>query len=185
MDGNSNPRIAVRERNKTSARISCLVIEMDKSVCNKGKLLPRLLPPLYWKGSLMFIDKTISEKVEILNEITMKYETAVQAFGAENYLKEFYDFYEIERREHRLILPPYSFYETLRELSGGDVWQPIADETERLFGKPECVKIFEDNRPLIDEMEGAGGLAPFFFVFDIMFCEYEDFTICFISGTNN
>lgn len=133
----------------------------------------------------MFIDKIISEKVEKLNETTMKYETAVQAFGAENYLNEFYDFYEIKTRKHRLIPSPGSFDETLKEVSGDDVWRPIADETEKLLKKPESVMVFEDNKALIDELEGADGLAPFFFVFDIMFCEYEGFALCFISGTNN
>ena len=65
------------------------------------------------------------------------------------------------------------------------MWQKIEEKTKALLGEPESVAIFEDCGPLIDEMEGADGLAPFFFVFDIMFCEYKRFTLCFISGTNN
>lgn len=45
--------------------------------------------------------------------------------------------------------------------------------------------LFDDVSGIIDELEGPDGLAPFFFFFDLMFCEYDDFTLCFMSGSNN
>ena len=133
----------------------------------------------------MRVDDTVLNKVEGLNELAMAYEVSVQAFSADDYLNGFYDFYEIKDRDHKLIRSPYPFGESLKELSGDDVWQPIADMTLRLFGEPQDIKIFENFEKLTDELEGPDGLAPFFFVFDLMFCEYGGFTLCFISGTNN
>ena len=38
---------------------------------------------------------------------------------------------------------------------------------------------------LCEALGGRRGLSPFFFVFDMMFCEYPECTLCFMSGTNN
>lgn len=133
----------------------------------------------------MVNDPTLQSKAGILDELAMTDETAVQAFGAGDYLKDFMDFYEIKNRSHRLIPSAGSFHDALCEVCGDDVWQRIAEETERLFGTPQRVTVFEDPGKLIGELEGSDGLAPFFFVFDVMFCEYDGFTLCFISGTNN
>lgn len=77
----------------------------------------------------MEAEQALKKKVRQLGRLTMKYETSVNLFPAENYLDAFYDYYKIRGRLHRL--------------------------------------------------------APFFFVFDLMFCEYEGFTLCFLSGSNN
>ena len=45
--------------------------------------------------------------------------------------------------------------------------------------------VFDNNVKLREELEGPDGLSPFFFVFDLMFCEYGEYTLCFISGSNN
>ena len=45
--------------------------------------------------------------------------------------------------------------------------------------------VFDDLSRIIDELEGPDGLTPFFFVFDVVFAEYEDFILCFINGSNN
>jgi len=127
----------------------------------------------------------IGNQIEALNELTMVYEVSVQALSTEDYLTEFYDFYEINNRESHLIPSPGSFHDTLKEVCGDDVWRRIAEYTEYLFGEPKRVTVFDDVRTVIDQLEGEDGLAPFFFVFDLMFCEYEGFTLCFISGTNN
>lgn len=137
------------------------------------------------KGCGTFMDAAVLMKVHTLDELTMKLEVAVQAFSAENYLREFYDFYEINHKNAKLVPSALSFHEALRELCGDDAWHQIAEETERLFGTPERVTVFDDDRTLRDELEDPDGLAPFFFVFDLLFCEYEGFTLCFISGTNN
>ncbi len=133
----------------------------------------------------MPIDTTVLDKAEMLDRLAMEYETSVYVFSADNYLNEFYDFFEIKNRKQKLISSPNTFHEALKELSGDDVWQRIAEKTEALFGVPTNVSIFEDDTVLKDEMEGPDGLAPFFFVFDMMFCEYDDFSLLFISGTNN
>ena len=133
----------------------------------------------------MLAEDPVLKKAEELYELAMVYEVSVLALRADDYLNGFYDFYEIKDRDHKLIRSPYPFNEALRELSGDDVWQPIADMTLRLFGEPLDVKVFDDFTALTDELEGPDGLAPFFFVFDLMFCEYDSFTLCFISGTNN
>ena len=111
---------------------------------------------------------------------------AVRSLPADHYLEVFCEFFEIKNRNLTLIPSSYGgFHETLREVAGYDVWQPIAEKTESLFGLPKRVTLFEDDAELLSELEGPDGLAPFFFVFDLMFCEYEDFVLCFISGTNN
>ncbi len=120
-----------------------------------------------------------------LDRLAMRYETAVQALPAENYLDAFFDFYEIKNRDLTLIPGEGSFRENLRELSGDDVFTPIADLTEELFGTPERVMVFEDSAALCDELDGPDGYGPMFFIFGMIFCEYEGFTLCFMSGTNN
>ena len=124
-------------------------------------------------------------QVRQLNELAMVYETSVQLLPAEDYLTCFYDGYEIKNRAQNLVPAEGSFEETLREVSGYDVWQPIAAKTRELFGAPERVMVFDDTSVLREELEGPEGLAIFYFVFDLLFCEYEDFTLCFLSGSNN
>lgn len=133
----------------------------------------------------MKIDETILDKVEQLDRLAMVYETAAIPFEPGGCLGEFYDFYQIKGRGARLVPSPEPFRGRLRELSGYDRWAPIADEAERLFGTPARVLEFDDDSTVRDELEGPDGLAPFFFVFDVMFCEYEAFTLCLMSGTNN
>ena len=127
----------------------------------------------------------MNEKIDRLNEIAMQYETAVIALPKQDYLAAFCRFYEIGNANLRLTPAPDGFCETLREVSGYDVWQPIAAETERLFGLPKRVTVPEDVGPFVDALEGEDGLGPFFFVFDLMFCEYDELTLCFLSGSNN
>lgn len=134
---------------------------------------------------IVALDKNLSEKLKDLNELAMVYETGVKLFFEKNYLKEFYDFYEIKTRKNRLLVSPCAFEETLKEVSGDDCWKPIADKVKSLFGIPVRVMVFDDVRSLKEELGGPEGLSPFYFVFDLVFCEYEDYTLCFISGSNN
>jgi len=127
----------------------------------------------------------LMEKCSRLDKLSMDYETSVQLLPGSGYLEAFWDFYEIKNRTQSLIPAEGDFREALRELSGDDVWEPIAKLTEALFGAPERVLVFEDNAALRGELEGPEGFGPFFFIFDLMFCEYGDYTLCFISGTNN
>ena len=120
-----------------------------------------------------------------IDAFSMAYETAVIPFSAAGYLEEFCTFYEIRQGTAALVPSEAGFVETLKEVSGDDRAGPIAEEAMRLFGLPRRVMIFDDPTAIRDELEGPEGLAPFFFVFDMMFCEYEDFTLCFMSGTNN
>ena len=131
------------------------------------------------------LDPTVREKAALLDKLAMRYETAVQVLPGAGYLEAFFDFYEVKNRGHRLVPAEGTFRAALRELSGDDVFTPIADLTEELFGTPERVLVFEDDTALRDELEGPDGLGPLFFIFGILFCEYGSFTLCFISGTNN
>ena len=133
----------------------------------------------------MTADRDAKGKAEQLNHLAMQYETSVIALPQDDYLEEFCRFYEIRNRDFQLVPSPDGFRETLREVSGYDVWEPIAEKTESLFGIPKRVMILEDDTALKDELEGPDGLGPFFFIFDEMFCEYDGFTLCFISGSNN
>ena len=130
-------------------------------------------------------DPSVLEKTALLNELAMRYEIAVQALPGAGYLGAFLDFYAVKNRRQRLVPIDGTFREALREVCGDDVWEPIARQTEALFGTPERVTVFEDDGALLDELEGPEGLGPFFFLFGLMFCEYGSFTLCFISGTNN
>ncbi|MDO4399578.1 MAG: hypothetical protein Q4D27_01360 [Coriobacteriia bacterium] len=122
---------------------------------------------------------------DALDDLAMEYEVAVIPFFKTDYLQEFYDFYEIKRRDAKLTPLQASFEEALREVSGEHRWEAIAKKAKELFGLPSRVMVFDDVKHLKGELEGPMGLAPFFFVFDMMFCEYEGFTLCFMSGTNN
>ena len=130
-------------------------------------------------------DDTVMNKIEILNALTMKDEVSVQAFSADGYLQEFYDFYEINNRDQQLTAFDGTFGDAMREVFGDAVSITIAEQTRYLFGEPKCVKVFSDVGDVVGELEGEDGLAPFYIVFDLMFCEYDGFTLCFISGTNN
>ena len=131
------------------------------------------------------VDKSILENVDQLNRFAARYGAAVIAFPAEDWPEAFCDFYEIKNRNLKPVPSPDGFCGTLREVCGYDVWQPIAGRTESLFGLPRRVAVFEDAAALKDEMEGPDGLGPFFFIFDMMFCEYDTFTLCFISGSDD
>ncbi len=132
------------------------------------------------------VDKNdIYEKVHVLYDLAMKYEVAVIPLFEEDYLNEFLDFYEIKNRDLELIPAEKDFDESLKDLSGEYRWEELAEKTKELFGIPVNVMIFADDTSLREELEGPDGLAPFYFVFDLMFCEYEGFTLCFICGSNN
>ena len=127
----------------------------------------------------------VFEKVDKIYDLAMEYEVAVIPFFEEDYLEEFLDFYEIKTRDLKLIPEEGSFDEALRDVCGEYRWEVIAEKAKRLFGLPDRIMAFEDMTDLKEELEGPDGLAPFFFVFDLMFCEYEGFTLCYMSGTNN
>lgn len=132
------------------------------------------------------LEKTdLLEKVHVLNDVAMEYEVAVVPLFEEDYRKEFYDFYEIKNRDAKPIPAEEGFEETLKSMSGEFRWEAIAEKTESLFGLPARVTVFDDDADLREELGGPDGLSPFFFVFDLMFCEYEDHTLCFLCGSNN
>ena len=133
----------------------------------------------------MIADKEWKAKLKLLDDLAMRYEVAVKPLYEEDYLKEFYDFYEIKNRRAKLVSAEEGFEETLKNVSGEDRWEAIAEKTKSLFGLPFRVTVFDDDTKLKEELEGSDGLAPFFFVFDLMFCEYGEYTLCFISGSNN
>ncbi len=133
----------------------------------------------------MIAGKDWKAKLKLLDDLAMRYEVAVKPLYEEDYLKEFYDFYEIKNRKAKLVPAEEGFVETLKNVSGEYRCEAIAEKTKSLFGLPLRVTVFDDDTKLKDELEGPEGLAPFFFVFDLMFCEYGEYTLCFISGSNN
>ena len=133
----------------------------------------------------MVADKEWKAKLKLLNDLAMRYEVAVKPLYEEDYLKEFYDFYEIKNRRAKLVPAEEGFEETLKNVSGEDSCEAVAEKTKSLFGLPVRVTVFDNNVKLREELEGPDGLSPFFFVFDLMFCEYGEYTLCFISGSNN
>ena len=133
----------------------------------------------------MIADKDWKAKLKLLDDLAMRYEVAVKPLYEEDYLKEFYDFYEIKNRKAKLVTVEEGFEETLKNVSGEDSCEAVAEKTKSLFGLPVRVTVFDNNVKLREELEGPDGLSPFFFVFDLMFCEYGQYTLCFISGSNN
>lgn len=125
------------------------------------------------------------EKVDMIYDLAMGYEVAMIPFFEEDYLEEFLDLYEVKRRNLKLIPVKVGFDEALRDVSGEYRWEAIAEKAKSLFGLPDRITEFEDITELKEELEGPCGLVPFFFFFGLMFCEYEGYTLCFMSGTNN
>lgn len=139
------------------------------------------------RGLDMIDKEKLFDKVDILNEVSMGYEVSVIPFFEKDYMKEFYDFYEIKNRAPKPVPLEEDFDECIKLLSGEYRWEEIAEKVKSLFGLPKRSLFFEEDGILAlrDELDGPDGLAPFFFVFDIMFCEYDDYTLCYICGTNN
>ena len=131
-------------------------------------------------------ENTVQGKKAILDDFAMVYETAVVYLEAEAYLEEFCNCYFIKNRDLKLIPSCKDFYESIKELSGDDCGELIAKKAESLFGLPKRIMMLEDETAFIEELEACSdGWGPFYIVFDLLFCEYENFTLCFISGTNN
>ncbi len=132
----------------------------------------------------MTLDGVPRDKLSELDDFSMKYEVAVNAFGAENYSEEFFDFYKIKNRTPKPMALQNSFFEIVLERCG-EFCLPVAEKAVSLFGEPKRVTVFDNDSALKEELEGDRGLAPFYFVFEVLFCEYDGFTLCFISGSNN
>ena len=139
------------------------------------------------EGYDMIGDDNWFETLRPLEELAMGYEVAVFPLFAQDYLQEFYDWFRIRDRDRRAKLIPSEegFEASLKAVSGEYRWEAIAEMAKRLYGLPSRVMVFDDDRRLRDALGGPRGLSSFFFVFDMMFCEYGDFTLCFLSGTNN
>lgn len=133
----------------------------------------------------MIADREWNEKLGVLDDLAMGYEVAVIPFYEKDYLPEFYDWYRIKDRKAKLVPSEDGFEETLRDVSGEYRWEAIAEKAKDFFGLPCRVMLFDDDARLRDELGGPRGLSPFFFVFGMMFCEYEGFTLCYMSGSNN
>ena len=135
----------------------------------------------------MIADKDWKDKLRLLDDLAMVYEVAVIPLYEKDYLTEFYDFYRIRNRSGKLVPSELGFEDSLREVSGEYRWEEIAEMAKELYGLPKRIMGFENGAPsdLREALGGRRGLSPFFFVFDMMFCEYEGFTLCYMSGTNN
>ena len=125
------------------------------------------------------------ERFDLLDDFSMEYGVAVLPLFEANYLREFYDFYEIKNRKPKLIPYEKDFETALNDMCGEPRGPLIAGKTEELFGLPNRIAIFDDDVKLRNELGGRKGLSPFFFVFDLVFFEYKDFTLCMIYGSND
>ena len=97
-----------------------------------------------------------------------------------------HDSHEVIHDIIRLVPADCDFDEALRNVSGEYRWEAIAEAAKRLFGLPDRIMVFDGaTADLREALGGRRGLSPFFFVFDMMFCEYPECTLCFMSGTNN
>ena len=133
----------------------------------------------------MIRDEKWKPEYDALHDLAMAHEVAVVPMFEQDYLTEFYDFYRIRDRSAKLIPVQAGFDEAMKDLCGEYHWEEIAQKTKGLFGLPRRITAFDNMEKLKDELGGPGGLSSFFFVFDVMFCEYEAQTLCFICGTNN
>lgn len=157
----------------------------DEILINMGLLAP---PPGTGAAidSKTWADDTPQGKAALLDDFAMYYETAVLYLKEENYLEEFYQFFFFKNREQTLIPFEESFQDAFTELCGDRGGKSIADKTESLFGRPKRMMVFESVDTVKEELEASSdGWGPFYVVFDLMFCEYDGFTLCFICGSNN
>ena len=157
----------------------------DEILINMGLLEP---PPgaQSARDTQTWADDTPKGKAALLDDFAMYYETAVLFLEEENYLEEFYHLFFFKNREQNLIPFEEHFLDAFMELCGSRGGKSIADKTESLFGRPKRMMVFENVAPVIEELEASSdGWGPFYSVFDLMFCEYEGFTLCFIAGSNN
>ncbi len=158
--------------------------EADEILMNMG-----LLEPPNGKGHADINpeeEDTPRGKAALLDDFAMEYETAVIYLDADNYLEQFYDLYFFKNRSWKLIPAEESFQGALDRLCGEDDGKLIAEKTESLFGLPKHIMVFDEVAELISELEACSdGWGPFYIVFDLIFCEYEEYTLCFITGTNN
>ena len=131
-------------------------------------------------------DDSPQGKAALLDDFAMYYETAVLYLKEEDYLEEFYQFFFFKNREQTLIPFEENFQDAFIELCGDRGGKNIADKTESLFGRPKRMMVFESVNTVMEELEASSdGWGPFYTVFDLMFCEYDGFTLCFIAGSNN
>lgn len=131
-------------------------------------------------------NEIISKKTDELDELAMALETAVIDLASDDYLNDFFNFYRIKNKGHKLIPSEEGFETELSWLCSTNRYRPVYEKAIELFGEPERVMRFEDEKPVLDELENGGkGPGPFFFIFDLIFCEYDGFVLCFISGSNN
>ena len=157
----------------------------DEILINMGLLEP---PPgtAPDRKVLAWDDDTPQGKAFLLDDFAMEYETAVLYLKEDQYLEEFYQLFFFKNREQTLIPFEESYEDAFIELCGDRGGKRIADKTESLFGRPIRMMVFENVDRVKEELEAASdGWGPFYSVFDLMFCEYEGFTLCFIAGSNN
>ena len=134
----------------------------------------------------MITEHEVLQKVWQLDDHAMEWNTAVMPLPAEDYLETFFDFYEIRDRDLSPVPCGGSLHDSMVMLCGEGRGEPVAEKAESLFGRPGRIMVFEDPGPLTRQLEmSEGGVGPFYFIFDLMFCEYEGFTLCFITGSND
>ena len=85
------------------------------------------------------------ERFDLLDDFSMEYGVAVLPLFEADYLKEFYDFYEIRNRKPKLIPYGEDFHAAMRDMCGEPRGPLIAGKTEALFGLPKRIMAFDND----------------------------------------
>ncbi len=64
------------------------------------------------------------------------------------------------------------------------ITEKLAETVEYRYGTPEAIYSVKDYEKVTDRLEGRKGYAPYYFVSDFFFADFEKFTAFFIMGNN-
>ena len=110
-------------------------------------------------------------------------------FKRKGYLSSFADYYHVSIQENDLEEVSYSFEEFLKALFADDD-RHLIDGLSHWIGMEvgQLKKVFtikEESSSLLTSLGGEEkGYAPFYFVEDLFFVEFEKMVICFLIGND-
>ncbi len=64
------------------------------------------------------------------------------------------------------------------------ITEKLVETIEYCYGMPEAIYSVKNYEKVTDRLEGRKGYAPYFFVSDFFFADFEKFTAFFIMGNN-
>ena len=86
----------------------------------------------------MITDKEWEANLKRLNDLAMQNEVGIKPLYEKDYLKEFYDFYEIKNRKAKLVPAEEGFEETLKNVSGEYRWEAIVEKEKPVWFTASC-----------------------------------------------